>query len=299
MEPIPLRYEAVSLDRQEEYRRVLAACPQLVTSDYALANVFGWAEPYGLEWSFSEGLVWIRQTRPEPVCWAPIGPWDNYDWNNCPLLPSVGRFTRIPEYLAMLWRQIFGPRIRLEECREHWDYVYRVEDMISLAGDRLKKKKAALEAFTSGYDHEYTPMGPECVEEVLAMQEKWLSWHEGREPSLPLVMENRAIARVLQHFDQIGGLMGGAIRVRDKVVAYTVAEPLGKGSESLVIHFEKADTRFEGAYQAINRMFLSDAGRGYTYVNREQDLGDEGLRKAKLSYDPALFLKKYGGELQT
>ncbi len=295
----PLRFEAVSLDRQEEYRSILAACPQLVTSDFALGNVYGWAEPYGLEWAFSEGLAWIRQTRPEPVCWAPIGPWDHYDWNNCPLLPQAGRFTRIPEYLAMLWRQIFGPRIRLEECREHWDYVYRVEDMVSLAGDRLKKKKESLDAFKSQYRWEYTPMGPECVEEVLAMQEKWLSWHESREPSQPLVMENKAIARVLKQFDEIGGLMGGAIRVQGKVVAYTVAEPLGKESESLVIHFEKADTRFEGAYQAINQMFLKDAGQEYTYVNREQDLGDEGLRKAKLSYDPALFLKKYEGELHT
>ena len=297
MRPTQLKFEAVSLDRQEEYRRVLANCPQLVTSDFALANVFGWAEPYGLQWAFAEGLVWIHQTKPEPVCWAPIGPWDDYDWNNCPLLPSAGRFTRIPEYLAMLWRQIFGPRIRLEECREHWDYVYRVQDMIDLDQDRLKKKKAALDAFVSRYDCEYSPMGPECVEEVLAMQEKWLSWHENREPSQPLLMENQAIIRVLKHFDQIGGLMGGAIRVDDKLVAYTVAEPLD--GKSVVIHFEKADTRYEGAYQAINQMFLDHSARGFTYVNREQDLGDEGLRKAKLSYDPALFLKKYEGELTT
>ncbi|MGE4506912.1 MAG: hypothetical protein AB7D51_16320, partial [Desulfovibrionaceae bacterium] len=127
MGPTPLPYEPVSLDRQDEYHKILASCPQLVTSDFALANVFGWAEPYGLEWAFAEGLVWIRQTKPETVCWAPIGPWCDYDWNNCPLLPAVGRFTRIPECLAMLWRQIFGPRMRLEECREHWDYVYKVE----------------------------------------------------------------------------------------------------------------------------------------------------------------------------
>jgi hypothetical protein len=79
--------------------------------------------------------------------------------------------------------------------------------------------------------------------------------------------------------------------VDGKVVAYTVAEPVS--DESIVIHFEKGNTAYKGVYQAINQMFLEAQASKYLYVNREQDLGEEGLRKAKLSYNPAFMLKKF------
>jgi uncharacterized protein len=107
-----------------------------------------------------------------------------------------------------------------------------------------------------------------------------------------LEAENTAIERVLKEWDRIPGLMGGALEVESEIVAYTVAEALT--SDTVVIHFEKGDTRLKGVYQAINNLFLADAATGFEYVNREQDLDDEGLRKAKLSYNPIRFLKKFG-----
>ena len=121
------------------------------------------------------------------------------------------------------------------------------------------------------------------------MQRQWFSWRDPEE-SGALLAENQAIVRVLQNWDRIPGLMGGAIRVDGEMVAYTVAEALTP--EMLVIHFEKGRPGFKGIYQAISQMFLSDAGEGYALVNREQDLGDEGLRHAKLSYNPCGFLSK-------
>jgi len=75
------------------------------------------------------------------------------------------------------------------------------------------------------------------------------------------------------------------------MVAYTVAEKLTE--DSMVIHFEKGDTQYKGVYQAINQMFLAHSASQYKFVNREQDLNDEGLRKAKLSYHPVEFVFKY------
>ena len=75
------------------------------------------------------------------------------------------------------------------------------------------------------------------------------------------------------------------------MAAYTVAE--GLTPDTVVIHFEKGDTQYKGIYQAINQMFLAHAGDGFRLVDREQDLNDEGLRKAKLSYNPVQFLRKY------
>jgi hypothetical protein len=89
----------------------------------------------------------------------------------------------------------------------------------------------------------------------------------------------------------LSGALGGAILVDGAMAAYTVAEALT--NETVVIHFEKGNTRYKGIYQAINQMFIAHSARHFSLVNREQDLGDPGLRKAKQSYHPAEFLKKY------
>ena len=85
-------------------------------------------------------------------------------------------------------------------------------------------------------------------------------------------------------------MLGGAIMVDNAMVAYTVAEALTP--QSIVIHFEKGDTRYKGVYQAINQMFLAHSASDFLTVNREQDLNDEGLRKSKLSYNPLEFVSK-------
>lgn len=285
-------YEHICLKHQEAYRAALAACPQ-VTSDYAFANLYGWTEHYGLGWRLSDGLVWIRQSLPRPVLWAPVGDWARVDWAALPCMSGPMRFTRVPELLVDLWAKAYGERLRAEEARDHFDYVYSVPELVELKGNRFHKKKNLLHQFEKSNIFEYTPMQADCVEEVLDMQAEWHGWQE--HPSEALEAENMAISRVLKSFDRMGALIGGTIRVAGKVIAYTVGEKLD--AETIVIHFEKGDTRFKGVYQAINRHFLAAQEDRFTLVNREQDLGDEGLRKAKLSYNPVQFMKKYDVEL--
>lgn len=290
-----LEFAPITLDRQKEYHAALTGCPQLLTSDFSFANVFGWSEHYGLEWAFHKDMCFIRQTRPQTVYWAPVGPWEKYDWAKCCAMRESKRFTRVPEDLARLWQTAYGDDIDITENRDHWDYIYSVEELISLTGKKFHKKKNLLNQFVKGYEYRYESMGPECVEEVLEMQDEWYKWYEENNPSDALKAENHAITRVLHNFDQITGLMGATLRVEGKVIAYTVAEPLCE--DSIVIHFEKGDIRYKGVYQAINQMFLENDAAEFTNVNREQDLGDPGLRKAKTSYNPSFFLKKYEAEL--
>jgi uncharacterized protein len=278
----------ISLDKREEYLERLARCPQK-TSDFSFGNLWGWAEEYGLTWRFGESHVWILQTKPREVFWAPIGPWTDVDWETCPCLAHGLDFIRVPEKLCELWRRAMPDRLDLVEAREHWDYVYSVPELVELRGNRFHKKKNLLSQFLRIYDYEYKPLTPDCVEETLEMQRQWFSWRDPEESSA-LIAENTAIVRVLQNWDRIPGLCGGALRVDGEMIAYTVAEALTP--DMLVIHFEKGRPGFKGVYQAINQMFLADAGAGYAEVNREQDLDDEGLRKAKLSYNPSGFLKK-------
>jgi len=282
-------YTSLSLDGQAKYLASLAACPQKV-SDYSFANLWGWCEEYGLEWHFGDTHVWIRQGGENGVRWAPVGPWETMDWTHCPVLTKGGTFIRVPEKLAALWSGALPGRVKLTEAREHWDYIYSISDLINLSGNRFHKKRNLLSQFIRTYDFDYHPLTADCIEEVLQMQLEWSQWRES-EDDATLKAENTAIARVVKNWDRLPNLLGGAIRIDGRMIAYTVAEALD--NSTLVIHFEKGHTGFRGIYQAINQMFLEHQAKEHTLVNREQDLGDEGLRQAKLSYNPVEFLKKY------
>ena len=285
-------FEHICLKHQDAFKEALCACPE-VTSDYAFANLYGWAEHYGLKWRFEDGLVWIKQTLPQEIFWAPVGDWTKVDWAGLPCLGGPQRFTRVPETLLGIWQGAFGQRIQATEARDHFDYIYSVPELVELKGNKFHKKKNLLNQFEKSNMFEYTPMQADCVEEVLDMQAEWHGWQE--HPSEALVAENQAISRVLKNFDRLGSLIGGTIRVSGKVIAYTVGECLSPNT--IVIHFEKGDTRFKGVYQAINKHFLAAQENRFSLVDREQDLGDEGLRKAKMSYNPVSFLKKHEVEL--
>ncbi|MFZ2041021.1 MAG: phosphatidylglycerol lysyltransferase domain-containing protein [Desulfobacterales bacterium] len=289
-----LTFKPILLEDQGRYRQLLARCPQ-VTSDYSFVNLWGWALEYGLELAWDVELVWIRQHLPAPVYWAPVGPWDNIDWRSrmaaIVLEPWPPTFRRVPEALADAWRAVWEDRIQVVEARSDWDYLYALQELVELRGNRFHKKKNLLNQFLKTNDYVYAPFSPEIVREALEMQEEWCFWRDC-ESSETLAAENRAIERVLKAWQSLEGILGGALRVEKNMLAYTIAEPLT--DEMLVIHFEKGCSQAKGVYQAINQMFLAHEGGAYTTVNREQDLGDAGLRKAKLSYNPTGYLKKFG-----
>lgn len=285
-------FEEIALERRGEYKEVIEVCPEL-TSDYSFVNLFGWGPHYGLKWCFNHGLVWIKQSAGADVFWAPVGDWAGVDWAALPCMEKSMRFTRVPEALVVIWKKAFGDRVKATEVRDHFDYVYSVPELVELGGSKFHKKKNLLRQFEKNYVFEYAPICPHCVDEVLAMQSEWLGWQEC--PSEALMAENEAISRVMKNFGSMCCLMGGSISIDGKVVAYTVGECLGK--DTVLIHFEKGNTRYKGIYQAINQYFLNANKDRFAFVNREQDLGDEGLRKAKLSYNPVRFMQKYEVEL--
>ncbi|MFH2218711.1 MAG: phosphatidylglycerol lysyltransferase domain-containing protein [Pseudomonadota bacterium] len=286
-----LNFEPIALDRQEEYLDRFSQCAQK-SSEYSFVNLWGWAEEHGLCWAWSDELVWIQQNRPETIYWAPVGPWEHVGWNKCLDETFSGRtlFARIPETLFRIWEKRIGQRIAAEESREHWDYLYAVDDLIALGGKSFHKKKNLLNQFRKKYDFEYVPFETAMIEMAMGMQEDWCTWRDC-ESSESLSSENRAISRTLDQWENLKGIMGGALIVEEKMAAYTIAESLAE--DTLVVHFEKGSPDYKGVYQAVNQMFLEHSGGNFKIVNREQDLGDEGLRKAKLSYNPIDFLKKY------
>ncbi len=286
-------FHPLSLSEQEEYKERLSRTPR-VTSDYTLGNLWAWRDIYGLEWSRKQDLIWIRQTRPRTEYWAPMGPWQDMDWPRLlgDLPEEAPSFTRIPEELARSWKNVDG--MRLETDPDHWDYVYSVPELVALKGNRFHKKKNLLRQFHKRYEAEYVPLDMSRIEQALTLQTEWCLWRDC-EDSSTLEKENQAILSVFHDWQRLGDIFGGGLMIEGNMVAYTVAEPLDP--ETLVIHFEKACPTYKGIYQAINQIFLEREGEGYAYVNREQDLGDPGLRKAKKSYNPLGYLKKYSGSL--
>jgi hypothetical protein len=166
--------------------------------------------------------------------------------------------------------------------RDNSDYVYRAKDLIKLSGNKYHRKKNHLNQFIKNNVFEYRPLDAELVKRVLGMQE---SWCQIRECVLKpdLLAEDFAVHEALTHFEELG-YQGGAILINSVVEAFSLGEPLNQ--DTAVIHIEKANPDILGLYAAINQLFCLNAWSKVTYINREQDMGVEGLRKAKESYYP-------------
>ncbi len=286
-----LIFEPITLEKQQTYLKYFSECSQKA-SDYSFINLWGWAEEYGLYWAWTDTLVWIKQTKPVVAYWAPVGDWQSVEWEGVfkGEFSSQTEFIRIPEDLGRIWGKALGKNMNIDEYRDSWDYLYAVNDLVELKGNRFHKKKNLFNQFKKKYESQYLPFEAGLAQEALNMQENWCTWRDC-ESSEALSAENRVITKILMAWEELYGITGGTILVDQQMVAYTVAEELSE--RTILIHFEKGNSDYKGSYQAINQMFLSGLNKDYKWVNREQDLGDEGLRKAKMSYHPVDFLKKY------
>jgi hypothetical protein len=288
---MPLDFEPIRLERQADYQARLARCSQ-IASEYSFINLWGWAREYGLQWAWHADLVWIRQTVPYPALWAPVGDWSSVNWAAVltGLKADFQRIIRVPDSLVRHWQAVRDLALETIETRGQWDYLYNREDLVNLSGNRYHKKKNLVNQFNKNYAADYLPFSAEMVEQALAMQEDWCTWRDC-ESHETLAAENKAIDLILGHWQDLQGITGGAIRVGNTLVAYTIAETMP--DQTLVVHFEKGNPDYKGSYQAINQMFLKHDPSKAAIVNREQDLDNEGLRKAKLSYHPVDFVKKW------
>jgi hypothetical protein len=173
--------------------------------------------------------------------------------------------------------------------RAQSDYIYLTEDLIKLEGRKYHRKRNHIKQFKEKYSYQYIPLTSEWISECLRLETEWCDLRHCE--AIPgLLNESIAIKEAFTHFEELG-LKGGAILINGKVEAFTLGDPLNP--ETVVIHIEKANPAYEGLYSLINQAFLENEWSGYTYVNREQDLGEEGLRKAKESYFPNHMINKY------
>lgn len=191
-------------------------------------------------------------------------------------------------------REAFPDEFSYTESRDEFDYVYLSDNLINLRGKKFHAKRNHISKFIRSYpDWKYEDIDAdnaiECINAASGWLEKALPEADDDEKA-ELCLENSAIASALRNREKLG-IIGGLIRVDYKVIAMTLGEPVN--NRVFVTHFEKADTDYYGAYAMINNQFAVHRLSSYEYINREEDMGIEGLRKAKLSYNPDILLEKY------
>ena len=184
--------------------------------------------------------------------------------------------------------EILPGQYQFEHMRDLDDYVYTRDKLVNLSGKKMHAKRNHVNRFKNKYDYLYEPIGSDNLQKAYEFVYQQI---EAR--SLNPEGEKRAAKRLFDHYEVLG-VKGAVLQVDGNVVAVTVGEDQ---NGTVLIHIEKADTSYEGAYAAINQMFVEREWDGYTYVNREEDMGIEGIRKAKMSYHPDVMVKKFVARL--
>lgn len=174
--------------------------------------------------------------------------------------------------------------------RDYADYIYLRSDLATLKGKKFQSKRNHINKFRNTYpDYKYSPITKDRIQECLELEAKWCKANDCDQQE-GTGNERRALIYALNHFEELG-LTGGILHVNGQIVAFTFGMPINK--ETFGVHVEKADTSIDGAYAMINYEFANHIPEQYIYINREEDLGIEGLRKAKLSYHTETILEKY------
>ena len=189
-------------------------------------------------------------------------------------------------------QKYFPGIFEIDGIRDRYDYVYETERLATLKGKKLSAKRNHINRFIEKYEWSYEKITYTNKELCWEMEQNWFDLHmqESGVEKRELEAEKQAIRTALDYFEELD-FTGGILKADGKVVAFTIGEQLNE--DTMVVHFEKAYPDMQGAFQMINREFAANNCKGMKYINREEDTGDSGLRKAKLSYYPDLFAKKY------
>ncbi|MGY0374753.1 DUF2156 domain-containing protein [Clostridium sp. JNZ J1-5] len=176
----------------------------------------------------------------------------------------------------------------IEEDRDNFDYLYEAEKLIKLSGKKLHGKKNHYNFFVKEYNYEVKEIEEEVIDDVIEAAEKW--YVENNNDDKMLYYEMKSIEDLANNMS-LFNLKGIAVYVDGKVAAFSLGEKLN--DKLAVIHIEKGDMNYRGIYSFINKTFIDMCFSDVKIINREQDLGIEGLRKAKLSYHPIKLEKKF------
>jgi hypothetical protein len=197
----------------------------------------------------------------------------------------------MPFHMVDILKTAFPKELRFIDDRPNYDYVYLTKDLIELAGRSYHSKKNHLNYFHEHYAYEYGPLTSAMTDEAMVFLREFNERKEVSDYERELLrMEEAAMEDVLNNLERVGYLTG-SIRIGGKLEALCIGGTLGR--KAVTVHVEKANTQYRGSYQAINNEFCIHMASNVKYINREEDMGIPGLRKAKFSYRPVKLVESY------
>lgn len=259
-----------------------------ISCDYTFGNLYAWREAFNYKIAFLQDFMFVRLGKKENSYFMPLG---NGDIAKAVELLKEYEQGDLHIYGASLEdvEKLRNANVEVKSStlyRDASDYIYRAEDLINLAGKKYHSKRNFVSRFKSSYNWTYEPLCLKNIHEVKAFCEYWFEKYSDESGE----QEKKVALGALDRFEEIG-FDGGILRIDGKVIAFTAGEPIN--DEVYCVHIEKADTEYVGAYNVLNQQFLINTCSSYKLINREEDMGIEGLRKAKESYNPVFIFEKY------
>ncbi len=264
--------------------------------EYSFVNLCVWGRQQGA--ILEEGLVFFSQFSRKTVYLFPLG--ENRKALVQALIEDAAsrgiplRLTGLLEGDCKELEALFPGQFRFHNARSDYDYIYNVYDLAFLKGKAYQSKRNFSNRFQKNHpDCHIVPIGEENLAAIEEMLETWFAARQEKDPHGDFHMEKAALHRALVNRETLG-LEGVALMEKGRVLAMTLGSRLSE--DTFDIHFEKALDTEEGAYARINQAFAAYLLEKYPelkYLNREDDMGMEGLRQAKLSYRPVRLTEKY------
>jgi len=260
--------------------------PQI--SEFTFTNLYAWRNPYKIFISALDDFIILRSDKYSPQkFFIPIGKGNIKALMERLMVQQRAVFFRVPQEVKVLFEA--DTKFLAEFDPDNSDYVYNISDLVNLSGRNYDGKRNLIKKFKSGNSYEYIDLNSGNIDLCLKFEENWCSI-KNCDSSEGLSNEKAAIRDMVDNFSRFG-LIGAAIKIKEGIFAVAIAQELNP--QTLVMHVLKADPNITGLYQVILQDFLRTQAGKYKYVNLEQDLGIEGIRKSKLSYHPSFMVNKY------
>lgn len=290
-----ISFKKVELEDQEFFKKYMAKQPYR-GCECTFTNLYLWSRFYNVQAAVAEEMLISKMETEEMLSFCfPMGDGRNVRAALEALMTyskekgKPFRMHSVSKKQFEVLEELYPDRFQITYNRDYADYIYEAEKLANLSGKKYHGKKNHTNKFKKTYaDWSYEPLHEGNLEECFQMALAWRC-KNGCEEDEEKNAEMCVTLNALRLFKELG-LKGGLIRADGQVVAFSIGEPVTE--DTFVVHIEKAFADVPGAYPMINQQFVLHEAQGYTYINREEDMGEEGLRKAKLSYHPVFLVEK-------
>ena len=260
-------------------------------SEYVLGNLYLWSDFY--QYLLIEDNLIIKYKNSDNEYF--LYPQTKNDICDVIKLISENKnhleFICLNEAMITTFKSIYGNKFNYEEESSRFDYIYDVQALIKLEGKAYHQKKNMLNRFIKNYNYEVQEINQDNAHNIKYVINQWCDLNDCSSDEY-LNAERNGILNLIENWNSLK-MKGIYITVENRVIAFSIGEEINP--DIFLVHLEKADLNYSGAFQIINQEFLKSFCINYKYVNRECDLGIPGLRKAKESYKPVKILKKFKG----